>query len=314
MNKELPYLTSLRGVCAFAVLMAHCTWFPVGGRAVDVFFVLSGYVLTWGQMRRPRGPAAFWLARLVRTAPTHIVATLLVGVAIIAAGSDTPLRLAANLGLLPIFADPHLPINPPTWSLAVEWLCYLAFPVAFTAIVRAPIAALALFGAAMVSHDFFFHWVGWPAVILNGATEFGVGACLAAAGLEPRPVRWLAWIDSAPLRWLGDISFPLYLVQILPLFVLCDGSGINNVNRPGFLRHLFAAIAALSLAAALHLLVEAPARNWFRDAGGRIALAPLWRRAATASWRHAAARDRRSADAPAIPLVATESTPIDLKF
>jgi peptidoglycan/LPS O-acetylase OafA/YrhL len=263
MTDELPYLTSLRGVCALAVLISHCTWWPRGGHAVEIFFVLSGYVLTWGHIRRPRGSLEFWRARLARTAPTHLVATALVGTAMIAAGSATFDQLLTNLALLPVIAERQMPINGPTWSLALEWVAYLLFPVAVIGICRAPVAACFFCTAAFLLRLLLLPaWSDWQwfPIVLHVLAEFGIGASLAAMGLVPRPTRWLRWFDSRPLLWLGQISYPLYLIQALPLFLLCGGINPNA----GFLRHAAAAVAALCLGAALHVLVERPAQLWFK--------------------------------------------------
>ena len=259
MINELPYLTSLRGLCALAVLVSHCTWWPRGAQAVEIFFVLSGYVLTWGHMRRPRSAVAFWRARLIRTAPTHLVATALVGTAMIAVGTATFSRLLPNLMLLPVLAYPRLPVNEPTWSLVIEWIAYLLFPILVIGISRAPTASCLLFTAILVLRPLLLPPCGpWPPIIVHGVAEFGIGASLAAMGLEPRSTRWLRWFDSKPLFWLGEISYPLYMVQALPLLLFCNGINANA----GFLRHFGAAAASLSFGAVLHYAVEQPCRRW----------------------------------------------------
>jgi len=76
-------LTGLRGVAAVSVLLYHIphqpafTQFaiPLFSRAylaVDLFFILSGFVLTW--VARPGEPRRrFYRRRLVKIFPNHIV-------------------------------------------------------------------------------------------------------------------------------------------------------------------------------------------------------------------------------------------------
>ena len=69
---RLGSLDALRGVLALAVLSCHLTGAPwpswVAGRAVDGFFILSGYVLCRGYDGRY---AAFLARRAVRLWPVY---------------------------------------------------------------------------------------------------------------------------------------------------------------------------------------------------------------------------------------------------
>ena len=262
-REDLPYLTPIRGICALAVLFFHCRWLPFGNGGVDVFFILSGYVLTWGHKQHPRSPFAFWWARIGRTWPTHLVATLLVGGTIIAMGGDSFQRLLADLALFPIFAEPVLPINGTTWSLAIEWLCYLSFPFVARGFCRAWKIAFAGCALILLTADATLPGASWPLAIVIGMAEFGMGAAVAGSGWEPHSHRLLGWLDSRICQWLGEISYPLYLIQGLPLFLL-GGNAASNMHA-GFVRHFGVAVSALCLGYALHVLVETPARAWFKS-------------------------------------------------
>ena len=71
----------LRAVAAFAVLIFHACEpvgrsFVVGSAGVDVFFVISGFIL-WhiAAQRQPR-PGAFLLGRIIRIVPAYWAVTL----------------------------------------------------------------------------------------------------------------------------------------------------------------------------------------------------------------------------------------------
>ena len=258
MRPELPYLTSIRGICAAAVLAFHCGWFSAGQCGVLVFFVLSGYVLAWGHIHRPRTAGAFWVARLRRTAPVHLVTTSVVGVLVIAAGHGSVTQLLANLALLPAIGQ-GMPINPPTWSLAVEWLAYLLFPLLIGSLLRHPALTVAACAAIFVSTA-HLTGAGWLRSIPWGLSLFGFGVALAASGWEPVACRWLTWLDARPLRWLGDVSYPLYLGQTIAFVVFCGGA--MAATAPLW-QHLSVIATSLILAALLHHCVEVPGRRAF---------------------------------------------------
>lgn len=77
-------LDGLRGVAALAIVLLHCyryfgdfTW-SSAALAVDLFFVLSGFVLAFAyESKLPTAAGAFLKARLIRLYPLYLVGTLL---------------------------------------------------------------------------------------------------------------------------------------------------------------------------------------------------------------------------------------------
>jgi peptidoglycan/LPS O-acetylase OafA/YrhL len=257
--EELPALTGLRGIAALTVVGFHyrVPGFAYGYLAVDLFFVLSGFVLAH-VYRGGVEPRPFYRARAARTLPTHFVATGTVGAAAVVYGGVGWLAVVQNLVGLNT-------LNEPTWSLIIEWYAYLAFPfvAAIPSAKRLPApliivvaGACGLVGLAMASP------VGLPVWNdLRGLGEFAVGVGLYRAGCRPRPSRLL---DSRLARWLGDISYPLYLIHLLPLIVLtADGRvpvrAVLTIGNAGF-----GIAVSIALAVLLHHLVEQPARRWLR--------------------------------------------------
>lgn len=169
---RLPSLTGLRFPAAFVVFLFHASlpfpavrlfaddgvehrygWAlgPSGALGVTFFFVLSGFVLTWSA---PAGDTArsFWRRRFVKILPNYVVAWIL---AMVLYAAATPVLPA--LGALfmlqvwtPYFTE-HLPVNPPSWSLAVEAVFYLAFPFLLSGIRRIPAARLKYWIAGTVA-------------------------------------------------------------------------------------------------------------------------------------------------------------------
>ncbi len=77
----------LRGFAAFLVLLAHSVGynerlldpiFGVGTRGVDLFFVISGFVMVLTTSKRPVTPVQFLLNRAIRIVPLYWILTLAV--------------------------------------------------------------------------------------------------------------------------------------------------------------------------------------------------------------------------------------------
>jgi peptidoglycan/LPS O-acetylase OafA/YrhL len=145
-----PALDGLRGVAVLAVLVFHLDRLRGGFLGVDLFFALSGYLITSLLVveRRTRGGidlAAFWVRRARRLLPALLV--LLVGVAVLlatlTATADRPRfrgdalatlgyaanwhRMVASVSYWDIFSQPS-PLDH-TWSLAIEEQFYLVWPL-----------------------------------------------------------------------------------------------------------------------------------------------------------------------------------------
>lgn len=139
-----PALDGLRGVSVIAVLMFHCGVLPGGSVGVDVFFVLSGYLITSILARElaARGTIdipAFLLRRARRLIPA--LAFLLLVYALIFNGHpDTLLRVALaasyTMNIAEAFATGAGGPLSHTWSLAIEEQFYLIWPLILLGLLR----------------------------------------------------------------------------------------------------------------------------------------------------------------------------------
>jgi peptidoglycan/LPS O-acetylase OafA/YrhL len=165
-TRRLAYLDGIRGLAILAVLGSHwrhgTPWMRGGYIGVDVFFVLSGFLITGILIRRPMTYAQFIVRRATRLCPA-LLGALAGGIALAAALPGFPLTLGHTLRsalLVPI--SPLLMANDRltipfgiTWSLAIEWYFYLAWPLFVAAIARRNVSAAAarngcLIGAAVL--------------------------------------------------------------------------------------------------------------------------------------------------------------------
>ena len=141
--RTLLSIQHLRGVAALMVVFFHCfqwTWtpFPTGQAGVDLFFVISGFVMWTVTERQPQSPAEFLRRRFARIAPPYWLATLLAaGLALAWPALFLEIRvdpehLWKSLLFLPHrdpFGNPF-PVLPVGWTLIYEVFFYLVFAFA----------------------------------------------------------------------------------------------------------------------------------------------------------------------------------------
>ncbi len=179
---DLPSLTAVRLYLAIFVVLFHYTingtvpfsdatgFFERSRMSVDMFFILSGFILTHVYLAAGRAPLdypRFLMARAARIFPMHWFALSIVLVMVLAAQM-------MGRPVDPTFYDwkqfwLHLPLiqvwfptgytgewNGPSWSLSAEWWAYCVFPMyawIFMGLRQRPWALLALALVSMVACD-----------------------------------------------------------------------------------------------------------------------------------------------------------------
>ena len=161
-NVFIRQLTGIRFVAAAWVLLYHFQGplavvgvlsipgvgdvLRVGRLGVDLFFALSGFILTHtyltrlGPSLRARGTVDFWWLRLARVYPVHLVMIVIAGIAVVAQAKVSnealdrdwlnPVDLGKNVLLIQEWGpNPQRGWNFVAWSLSMEWLAYLLFPL-----------------------------------------------------------------------------------------------------------------------------------------------------------------------------------------
>ena len=126
----------------------------VGRLGVDLFFALSGFILTHTYLRSlgPRltwpGTRHFWWLRLARIYPVHFVMLNVAGIAAVAQEKLGQAVVGGRSWLNPVDylkqvllvqewgPNPSRGWNYPAWSLSMEWLAYLLFPLLVLALFR----------------------------------------------------------------------------------------------------------------------------------------------------------------------------------
>lgn len=361
MAKQIDSLTGVRGVAAVWVALLHgsgyvpteavlgraiTNWISSGWLGVDLFFVLSGFVISYVHQSDfsrldTEGWWRFLKLRLARIYPAHFVATLVLVPLVLSAKwlsvytfnpetsaqYDLP-KLLYSLMLLNGWGFPEsVGWNAPSWSVGSEWFAYLLFPALAWVLnrMRSPwahaglaLAVLAaMIGLAISHNDMQTYMAGQSLTLARVSSEFMIGCALqnlyrglrahlafdALALLALAAVFFLgasslpdfydflmigvfaalifglslscgpaaALFSSAPLLYLGRISYSVYLIHSTVLMVIHQAllrilpAGLGERTTVA----VFTVVYVAGFLAAGHLLyslVEQPARTRLRRA------------------------------------------------
>jgi peptidoglycan/LPS O-acetylase OafA/YrhL len=185
----IPALDGLRAVAVVGVMLFHggVSWMPGGFLGVDVFFVLSGYLITTLLLRERVGTGtidlkAFWVRRLRRLLPALLVLVGVVGIAapFLVEGSQRASVRGDGLAALGYVANWRFVVTEQSyfagtpsplrhlWSLAVEEQWYVLFPIVVALVLKRPrrirafVVGLAVATVASAA---------WMAVVASGEAD-----------------------------------------------------------------------------------------------------------------------------------------------
>jgi peptidoglycan/LPS O-acetylase OafA/YrhL len=150
---RIEQLDGIRAIAILAVIINHCLGTPLLWVGVDVFFVLSGFLITGILLRRKQDRrdgyySGFYFRRIFRIQPAYLVSIILYGTLFTwRYFRPWPYYAFFGMNIHPLFHD--WPLGLPVWSLAVEEQFYLLWPtvVLFTSertLFRLSIAAILL--------------------------------------------------------------------------------------------------------------------------------------------------------------------------
>jgi peptidoglycan/LPS O-acetylase OafA/YrhL len=216
-TSNLLTVQALRAVAALLVVLYHAleVWgeridptapgvgWTNGAAGVDIFFVISGFVMVVSS-RRPASKPDAWLIflrhRIVRIVPLYWLLTT-VKVAAVALLSGLVLRTSLDVNFvvgsylfLPVVdsANHFRPVLPVGWTLTYEFMFYLLFAVALAArvgVLRIIVPGLGLIAAlALVRTQ---SWPPWTILFNTIVLEFIFGVLLAKwtlLGFRLRPI------------------------------------------------------------------------------------------------------------------------------
>jgi peptidoglycan/LPS O-acetylase OafA/YrhL len=272
---EIKAISGLRIVAAVWVVLFHFRpWLEVsapgfrsalapiincGAQGVDLFFILSGFVLTWNYLDRMgesfsmKATLHFLWLRLARVWPVYVVTlhlalawiifTLYVGhMPSPVADHLSAVSYARQVFLVQLWFQPFFDGSSwdgPAWSISAEWLAYLLFGVLVLVIFRIAratrVRGLLLLAVAaclpptlllLATGHFYTPWSWLPRIVM----QFTAGALACAA------VRKMQ-LSQANQREAGYLSLVLgagivgilYFLDAHPVPKVSDSSGLVDV-------------------------------------------------------------------------------------
>ncbi|MBB5572324.1 MULTISPECIES: acyltransferase family protein [Rhizobium] len=140
-SSDIKSIQYLRAIAAISVLCFHVSdayglEFRVGAAGVDIFFVISGFIMWVTTEGKPVGPQEFMVRRLFRIVPLYWIATVATFVMAVLKpqfffNMDTTVgNLIGSLLFLPVMKGEAMhPIVEQGWTLSYEMFFYLIFSI-----------------------------------------------------------------------------------------------------------------------------------------------------------------------------------------
>jgi peptidoglycan/LPS O-acetylase OafA/YrhL len=252
--KRIEVLDGLRGVAGGMVVLAHASLFAhpsaAGARwAVDLFFVLSGFLITrilLGNRATGERAWAFWLSRAARIFPVYYLTVMVVWLATRDALAPWAAVYLSNYRYA-ITGAPS-PLNH-TWSLCIEEHFYLIWPFVVGAISpaasRRTIVALIVVGAVacLLLGDISYVSVSSRVMSLGAGSLFAYAepgfarrpGALAVVGLvllACSGVSYIAWSPCVASIHLAGLDTLFLLVTMATLSAAVLALALWSQSRP----------------------------------------------------------------------------------
>ncbi|HEX7307158.1 acyltransferase [Lentzea sp.] len=259
--RRFPALDGLRAIAAVLVVFFHYGGPDrlQGWAGVQMFFVLSGFLITTLMLREERRSGRislkeFYLRRGFRILPVYFVVLLVTVVASALCGTFTSNGIGPALKYFLTFTNEFADASPygQSWSLGVEQKFYLVWPlvaIALGTVVlkrRAGAAVLGMLLALVVVNFTAEHSnPGWPLHYFSILT----GVLLAVALHSPRGFALLRPLTNPVAQLAVCLGFACVHLSVKPIAGFLDG--INGI--PGHV--LVIPVYALATAVLLTALV-----------------------------------------------------------
>lgn len=269
---EMVSIQYLRGIAAFMVVLFHLEvqlsklgyegYWPQGLAAgVDIFFIISGFIMWVTTAGKAMTPANFWYRRIIRIVPLYwALTTLMIVIGLVAPQLvQVPTGdfgyLAASYFFVPstnpITGDVK-PVVPLGWTLNYEMLFYVIFGLLLLArpIVRfwgtVGVLFILVFGGAFLGLDRHTP-IGYftSGIMLEFAWGMGLGYVAHKTGLLSRMPSQIGWLFVVlGLAFLaafsadGSILHRVFISAIPATLVVAGGLVIERNGRLPHIRAL----------------------------------------------------------------------------
>ncbi len=278
--KHVPALDGLRAAAVIAVLIFHAGYLQGGFLGVDLFFALSGFLITSLLIRDATSVGghgialgSFWGRRFRRLLPAVFTMITVVALWAWVFGSGADLAgvqddgpwavlylanwhfVAESGGYWESFAQPSM--FDHLWSLAIEEQFYLLWPLVLVAIWKwssRPTRTLVILTlSAVVVSLLSMLWLydGVEPTRVYMGTDTRAASLLAGALAATEPARRLSRRVVASLGDRTGLMIGAFAVLIGCSWVAIDGASSGMLYRGGLLVHSMACAVIISLIVAL---------------------------------------------------------------
>jgi peptidoglycan/LPS O-acetylase OafA/YrhL len=220
----------LRGLAVLAVILFHAneSFFPMGYLGVDVFFVISGFVVTplilrifIGQTKGKGNHLSnlkfFYERRFYRLAPALVVTLTISAILIFLVGPISDHQRFANQGIATLllvgnigaynFSGDYFSPNPNplvhTWSLSVEEQIYIVLPILFMIILhkRTSLKKVAAIGLGIISAISFISFL-FPEILQPIYARADINNASQISFYSPIDRIWQFTVGGLGFLWL----------------------------------------------------------------------------------------------------------------
>ncbi|MFI4976068.1 MAG: acyltransferase family protein [Caulobacterales bacterium] len=176
--ERLRSLQIVRFFAASMVVWCHASMNAAGSAGVDIFFVLSGYIIS--NVAKNKSPGAFLRDRIIRIFPIYYVCSipwLFVDIHYRVIDWSSLDRILTTLTLWPVYGGISMPVLLVGWTLSFELLFYVSMAVVLVWKPAAWVLPLAYVLAVIFAYATqwaLFRFLGNPIIL-----EFGFGVALS---------------------------------------------------------------------------------------------------------------------------------------
>lgn len=308
-RRRLQGLDGMRGIAAMFVLVYHLLpqYAKAGFAGVDIFFVLSGFLITLLLIDRldstgSLGIGHFWIRRFRRLVPAAVTTCIGAGILALLSGTDALVALPRQVvGVLTgtynwleiISGASYFEQQSPllltnAWSFAVEQQFYVIWPLILLLLVRLPKhlriwIALGIGGASTAWHAVL---VGQDLSRAYMGTDTHLWGLMIGAALAFAVPNAMQMVDERAkhagyIGFFGVISFfaTMFLMTVLPeSFMYPWGMVIVSLTTAFTIRGLLPDVSYAGTARLLRKVLELPPLVWLGERSYGIYLWhwPLW--------------------------------------
>lgn len=308
-RRRLQGLDGIRGIAAMFVLVYHLLpqYAKAGFAGVDIFFVLSGFLITLLLIDRldstgSLGIGHFWIRRFRRLVPAAVTTCIGAGILALLSGTDALVALPRQVvGVLTgtynwleiisgasYFEQQSPLILTNAWSFAVEQQFYVIWPLILLLLVRLPKhlriwIALGIGGASTAWHAVL---VGQDLSRAYMGTDTHLWGLMIGAALAFAVPNAMQMVDERAkhagyIGFFGVISFfaTMFLMTVLPeSFMYPWGMVIVSLTTAFTIRGLLPDVSYAGTARLLRKVLELGPLVWLGERSYGIYLWhwPLW--------------------------------------